>query len=209
MLAAHAIPGDASLTATLRLASGTMIGPYRIAQLIGAGGMGEVYRARDTKLGRDVAIKVLPAAFTSDAERLVRFEREARVLAALNHPHIAAIYGFEDAGWHCARWSWSWSRVRRWPIASARGPVPLDEALPIARQIADALEAAHEQGHHPSRSEAGQHQGHARRRGQGARLRTGQGVRRGDRSGPDVSHSPTITVDGDTRRGHRRARRRT
>jgi serine/threonine protein kinase len=95
MLAAHQVPGAASLTARPRLASGTMIGAFRVAALIGAGGIGEVYRARDTKLGRDVAIKVLPEAFTSDPEHLARFEREARVLAALNHPHVAAIYGFE------------------------------------------------------------------------------------------------------------------
>ena len=75
---------------------GQDIGPYRVISLLGAGGMGEVYRARDTKLGRDVAIKVLPEAFASDPDRLSRFEREARMLASLNHPHIASIYGFEE-----------------------------------------------------------------------------------------------------------------
>src|SRR5437764_983881 len=84
----------ASRTAHLE---GERIGPYQLAARIGAGGMGDVYRARDVKLGRDVAIKVLPALFTADAERLARFEREARMLAALNHPHIGAIYGLEDA----------------------------------------------------------------------------------------------------------------
>ena len=79
------------------LNAGARLGPYEIVSALGAGGMGEVYRARDTKLGRDVAIKVLPASFTSDSERLARFEREARVLASLNHPHIAAIYGLEEA----------------------------------------------------------------------------------------------------------------
>jgi serine/threonine protein kinase len=74
------------------------LGPYEITVLLGAGGMGEVYRARDTKLGRDVAIKVLPEAFTRDSDRLARFEREARVLAALNHPHVGSIYGLEEAG---------------------------------------------------------------------------------------------------------------
>ena len=122
-----------------------MIGPYRVAHLIGAGGMGEVYRARDTKLGRDVAIKVLPAAFTADAERLARFEREARLLAALNHPHIATIYGFEDA-----------DGVRALVLELVEGETLADrlaagrsrwtEALPIARQLAEALEAAHEKG---------------------------------------------------------------
>src|SRR2546429_208348 len=79
------------------LSAGTRLGPYEIQAPLGAGGMGEVYRARDTKLGRDVAIKILPEVFTSDPERLARFEREARMLAALNHPHIGAIYGVEDA----------------------------------------------------------------------------------------------------------------
>src|SRR5947208_5782959 len=78
--------------------AGTRLGPYDLASLLGAGGMGEVFRARDTKLGRDVAIKVLPAAFAADPDRLARFEREARVLASLNHPHIAQIYGVEESG---------------------------------------------------------------------------------------------------------------
>ena len=152
MLAAHvegapipAIPVEASLTDAPRLASGTMIGPYRVAQLIGIGGMGEVYRARDTKLGRDVAIKVLPAAFTSDADRCGRFEREARLLAALNHPHIAAIHSFEEGdGIHALV-----LELVDGPTLADRlapGPLPLKEALGIARQIAEALEAAHEQG---------------------------------------------------------------
>src|SRR5215204_2078574 len=80
------------------LAPGFRFGPYEVVSLLGAGGMGEVYRARDTKLERDVALKILPAAFTSDADRAARFEREARLLASLNHPHIAAIYGFERCG---------------------------------------------------------------------------------------------------------------
>src|SRR5881296_2208741 len=80
----------------MTVAVGSRIGPYEIVSALGAGGMGEVYRARDVKLGRDVAIKVLPTAFTTDPDRLARFEREARVLASLNHPHIAAIYGLEE-----------------------------------------------------------------------------------------------------------------
>ena len=90
------------------------IGPYQVGELLGAGGMGEVYRARDTRLGRDVAIKILPPVFTADPERVARFDREARVLAALNHPHIGAIYGIEEArSAASARSSSSWSRVRR------------------------------------------------------------------------------------------------
>ena len=107
--------------------------------------MGEVYRARDTKLGRDVALKTLPASFATDPERLARFEREARTLAALNHPHIAQIYGFERSGETCAL---VMELVEGDDLSAriARGPLPLDDALAIARQIAEALEAAHEQG---------------------------------------------------------------
>ena len=131
---------------TTRHSSGASLGPYRIVGLLGSGGMGEVYRAHDTTLGRDVAIKILPAVFTTDPDRRARFDREARVLAALNHPHIAAIYGVEETGWLHARSSWSWSKVRRSPTGSPRGALPLEEALSIARQIAEALEAAHEKG---------------------------------------------------------------
>jgi Tol biopolymer transport system component len=127
------------------LNAGTRVGAYEILSALGAGGMGEVYRARDTRLKRDVALKILPESFAADVDRLSRFQREAEVLAALNHPHIAAIYGIEDA-----------ERVHALVMELvegedlsqriARGPIPLDEALPIARQIAEALEAAHEQG---------------------------------------------------------------
>ena len=96
------------------------------------------------KLNRDVAIKVLPETFAADPDRLARFEREAQTLASLNHPNIAHIYGLEEST--CARWSWSWSRVRILPSSSRAGRLPSTEALPIARQIADALEAAHEHG---------------------------------------------------------------
>ena len=107
--------------------------------------MGQVYRAMDTTLGRQVAIKILPDAFASDPERLARFEREARTLASLNHPHIAAIYGFEkSAGMHALVMELVEGEDLSQRIA--RGAIPFDEALPIARQIADALEAAHEQG---------------------------------------------------------------
>src|SRR5438874_3072589 len=127
------------------LGPGTRLGPYEIISALGAGGMGEVYRAIDTTLGRQVAIKVLPDAFAQDAERLARFEREAKTLAALNHPHIAQIYGLQQASGVQAL---VMELVEGEDLSQriARGPIPLDEALPIARQIAEALEAAHEQG---------------------------------------------------------------
>src|ERR1700751_3956165 len=124
---------------------GTQLGPYEILSAIGAGGMGEVYRAKDTRLNRDVALKVLPEIFATDPDRMARFEREARVLGALNHPNIAAIYGLEE---------FNSSRALVMELVSgetladriAKGPIPLDEALPIAKQIAEALEYAHDQG---------------------------------------------------------------
>jgi serine/threonine protein kinase len=127
------------------LASGTRLGPYEIAALIGVGGMGEVYRARDTKLGRNVALKVLPAAFALDPDRMARFKREARVLASLNHPHISAIHGVEDSGEIHAL---VLELVEGETLAEriARGSLPLNDVLAIGRQITDALEAAHERG---------------------------------------------------------------
>ena len=127
------------------LLTGRRLGSYEVHARIGAGGMGEVYRARDTKLGRDVAIKILPRLFTSNPDRLARFEREARVLASLNHPHIGAIYGLEDADGMRAL---VLELVHGETLADriARGPLPLNETLTIARQMADALEAAHEKG---------------------------------------------------------------
>ena len=129
----------------MALAPGTRLGIYEVTAPIGAGGMGEVYRARDTKLGRDVALKVIPDTFALDPDRLARFKREAQVLASLNHPHIAAIYGFEDSGETHAL---VLELVEGETLADriARGAIPLDEALPIARQIAEALETAHAQG---------------------------------------------------------------
>jgi eukaryotic-like serine/threonine-protein kinase len=123
---------------------GTRLGSYEIQSAIGAGGMGEVYRARDTKLQRDVAIKVLPEALARDTERLARFEREARTLASLNHPNIAQIYGFEESDGIKAL---VMELVDGPTLADriAQGPIPVDEALLIAKQIAEALETAHEQ----------------------------------------------------------------
>ena len=129
----------------MALTPGTRIGSYEIAAQIGVGGMGEVYRATDTKLGRQVAIKVLPDAVASDADRLARFDREARTLAVLNHPNIAAVHGLEDADGFKAI---VMELVEGPTLADriTRGPIPVDEVLAIATQMAEALEAAHEQG---------------------------------------------------------------
>ena len=129
----------------MSFAPGTRLGPYEITGQIGAGGMGEVYRATDTNLKRTVAIKVLPEAVATDGERLARFQREAEVLARLNHPNIAAIYGLEKSDGTAAL---VMELVEGPTLADriAQGPIPVDDALPIAKQIAEALEAAHEQG---------------------------------------------------------------
>ena len=127
------------------LAPGTRLGSYEVTGSLGKGGMGEVYRARDTRLERDVALKVLPDDVASDRDRLARFEREARLLAALNHPHIAAIYGVEDMGaTHALVMELAEGPTLQERIAE--GPMPVDEALDVARQMAGALEYAHEHG---------------------------------------------------------------
>src|SRR5215470_2430062 len=126
-------------TAAARLV-GRQFGPYRILSPLGAGGMGEVYRAHDSKLGRDVAIKTLPAEFAPDPERLARFRREARTLASLNHPNIAAIYGLEQSG------DMDCLVLELVEGETPRGPLPLADALRIAKQVAEALEAAHDKG---------------------------------------------------------------
>ena len=127
------------------LTPGTRLGPYEVIAQIGAGGMGEVYRARDAKLGRDVALKILPEAFVGDPDRVARFEREAQVVAALNHPNIAIIHGFQESDGVRAL---VLEFVEGETLAEviARGPLPLTDALAIVRQIADALEAAHDKG---------------------------------------------------------------
>ncbi len=177
---------------------GHNLGPYRIVDLLGRGGMGEVYRAHDTTLGRDVAIKILPSVFTTDADRRARFDREARVLAALNHAHIGAIYGVQETDGVRAL---VLELVEGDTLAErlTRGPISINEALRIARQIAEALEAAHDKGivHRDLKP---------------ANIKiTPQGVVKvldfglakatsGESSSPDLSHSPTITGAG-TRAG--------
>src|SRR5260370_15644558 len=128
----------------MRLANGTTLGAYEILAPIGSGGMGEVYQAHDTKLGRDVAIKVLPEAFAHDPQRLARFQREAKLLASLNHPNIATIHGLEESsGTHYLVMELVPGETLRERVAR-EGALPVDEALGIARQMAEALEAAHE-----------------------------------------------------------------
>src|SRR5262250_393027 len=129
----------------MTLTVGVKLGPYEIQSAIGAGGMGEVYRATDITLGRQVAIKVLPEAFAQDPERVARFEREAKTLASLNHPNIAIIHGLEKSQ---GTYALVMELVEGEDLSQriARGPIPVEEALPIAKQIAEALEAAHEQG---------------------------------------------------------------
>ena len=127
----------------MALTVGARLGPYEILGALGAGGMGEVYRARDTRLKREVALKVLPEGFSQDPDRLARFQREAELLATLNHPNIAAVYGLEKADGVTGI---VLELVEGETLADviARGPIPLADALPLARQIADALDAAHE-----------------------------------------------------------------
>jgi eukaryotic-like serine/threonine-protein kinase len=129
----------------MSLAAGSRLGCYEIGSPLGAGGMGEVYRARDTRLKRDAALKILPESFATDPDRLARFQREAQVLASLNHPNIAHVYGLEQSDGIQAL---VMELVEGPTLADriAQGPIPVDEALPIAKQIAEALEAAHEQG---------------------------------------------------------------
>src|SRR6266852_5952284 len=176
------------------LSAGTRLGPYEIQAPLGAGGMGEVYRARDTKLGRDVAIKILPQIFTSDPERLARFEREARMLAALNHPYIGAIYGIEEAKsvhalvLELVEGDTLGERLRR-------GPLSVTDAVAIARQIAEALESAHGRGII-----------HRDLKPANVKITTDGKVKVldfglakavvSDAAGPDPSQSPTVTLNG-------------
>jgi len=129
----------------MSLAVGTFVGPYEVVAALGAGGMGEVYRARDARLGRDVAIKAIADGFITDPERVARFHREAQLLAALNHPHIATVYGLEESG---GSQFLVMELVEGETLAErlTRGSLAIDEALAIARQVAEALQAAHEKG---------------------------------------------------------------
>ena len=129
----------------MALTAGAQLGPYKILALLGVGGMGEVYRAHDAKLNRDVALKVLPAKFAGDPERMGRFKREAQLLASLNHPSVAAIHGLEEAD---GKPFLVLELVEGEDLAERlkRGAIPSDEAIAIAKQIAEALEEAHEKG---------------------------------------------------------------
>jgi serine/threonine protein kinase/Tol biopolymer transport system component len=152
LFAAPAAAAFASMAADsdTSMLTGRRLGVYHLHEQIGAGGMGQVYRARDTRLGRDVAIKILPRAFTTDRDRMARFEREARVLAALNHPNISAIYGVEEgppeAGLHLRGLVLELVEGETLADRVRRGPIPISDALAVAKQIADALDAAHEKG---------------------------------------------------------------
>ena len=174
--------------------TGRQFGVYQVQELLGAGGMGEVYRAHDTRLGRDVAIKILPQVFTADPDRLARFEREARVLASLNHPNIGAIYGLEDAEGLRAL---VLELVEGETLADRlrRGPVPVAEALSLARQMTDALDTAHERGIvHRDLKPA-----NIKVTPDGAVKVLDFGLAKaaaGDGAGPDLTHSPTVTVAG-------------
>jgi eukaryotic-like serine/threonine-protein kinase len=189
---------DSGLGVSTEELIGKRIGVYRIDSLLGAGGMGEVYRARDTNLGREVALKILPGTFVHDADRRARFEREARMLASLNHPHIGGIYGVEESDGTPAL---VLELVEGLTLADrlAKGPIPLNESLRIANQITDALDAAHEKGivHRDLKP---------------ANIKiTSDGVVKvldfglakmfaGNASGLDLTQSPTVTVSG-TREG--------
>src|SRR5262245_58291716 len=196
-----AVAAEMVTTSGASVLTGRRIGVYQIHALLGAGGMGEVYRARDTKLGRDVAIKVLPHTFTADPDRLARFEREARVLASLNHPHIAAIHGIEESdGIRALVLELVEGATLARRIAARKTGLPVKEAIDIARQIADALDAAHEKGIvHRDLKPANVKitpQGVVKVLDFGlAKLETGIGE-----SAVGVSEAPTITVN-DTREG--------
>src|SRR5262245_56282761 len=178
----------------MAIGPGSRLGPYEVTALIGAGGMGEVWRARHIALNRDDALKVLPEAFVSDPDRLARFRREAQVLASLNHSNIAHVYGLEQADGAQAL---VMELVEGETLADriARGPIPVDEALPIAKQLAEALEAAHERSIiHRDLKPA-----NIKLRPDGMVKVLDFGLAKAmepDGATPDVSQSPTITSPG-------------
>ena len=183
----------------MALSVGQTAGPYEIVAPLGAGGMGEVYRATDTRLGRDVALKLLPEAFASDPDRLARFEREAKLLASLYHPSIATLFGLEEVAGQRVL---VMELVQGEDLAERlkRGPIPVDEA--IADRAADrgSARGGAREGHRPPRPQARERQADARRQGQGARLRPRQGLEPGRRhasgSAPGLSQSPTLAHTG-------------
>ena len=177
----------------MALTFGTRLGVYEVIASIGVGGMGEVFRARDTKLNRDVALKVLPDSFAGDPDRLARFTREAQALASLNHPNIAHIHGLEEVGGVRAL---VMELVEGDDLSQriAPGAIPLDEALPIAKQIAEALEAAHEQGIIHRDLKPANVKVRDRRHGQGAGFRLGKGARPAVGPDQDAMNSPTLTA---------------
>ncbi len=191
------------------LSPGARLGAYEVIDLLGAGGMGEVYRAQDTKLGRDVALKILPDAFADDLDRLPRFKREAKALAALNHPHIAALYGMEEAD---GRHFLVMELVDGETLADrlSRGPMPRRRRAPcIATQIAEALEAAHEKGIVHRDLKPANIKITRGREGQGARFRPGEAWRRRrKRRGDTCRRCPDAFADaqhdGDAGRRHPR-----
>ena len=160
--------------------SGTMLAHYRVAELIGKGGMGEVYRAQDTKLDRDVALKILPAEFAADRDRMARFDREAKLLASLHHPNIASIFGFESTD-ECTFLVMELVEGEDLSETLRAGPLPRRRSG--GRRAPDRRGARRgaREGHRPPRSEARQRQAHSRRQGEGAGLRPGAGLRRPDR----------------------------
>ena len=175
----------------MTIAPGSMLSQYRLVEKLGEGGMGVVWKADDTVLGRQVAIKVLPQSVAGDADRLARFRQEARLLASLNHPNIAAIYGLEESG---GTRFLVLELVPGQTLAERlkRGPLPVDEALPVCRQIAGALEAAHEQGiiHRDLKP------GNVMVTPDGRVKVLDFGLAKGfasDQEGGDLSHSPTLT----------------
>ena len=165
---------------------------YTILSRLGAGGMGEVYRARDATLHRDVALKMLPPEFAADADRLARFQREAHILASLNHPNIAHVYGLERSDGVQAL---VMELVEGPTLADriAQGPIPVDEALPDRQADCRGAGSRTRAGHHPPRSEAREHQGAAGRDGEGARLRVGESAGTQRAHVFDATASPTIT----------------